>query len=90
VISQIWGGATTAERMKIEDKPSATDLLPQNVLFQRCIHVDYAGRSSVTLDSVYKGQNGDFQPPYAKKTWQTVSNTATVTINHQKEIVDLL
>jgi len=68
VISQIWG-ATTAERMKIEDRPSATDLLPQNVLvlFQRCIHVDYAGRSSVTLDSVYKGQNGDFQPPYAKK-----------------------
>ena len=58
---------------------------------QRCIdYVDVGGRSSAI--GVYNqnsvGENGDFQPLHRKisRNSQTVSNAATVTINHQLKI----
>ena len=50
--------------------------------------VDIAGRSSATgLANISKpvGENGEFQA-LRENVSQTVSNTATVTINHQQEV----
>jgi len=78
VISQIWQ-ATTAKRITID------------LYCQRCIdYVDILlGVPPLGgLQYIIVCENGDFQPlhPKISRNSQTVSNAATVTINHQLEI----
>jgi len=64
---------------------------PLNLFFERCIdYVDIAWRSSArVVNQNTVGEDGDFEPLCTcirENISQTVSNTATFTINRQQEI----
>jgi len=78
VISQILE-ATTAKRMKID-----LYCQPAKCTFQWCIdYIDIAGRSSARgRQPEYSGRKWRFSTSRRENIPQTVSNAATITINH--------